>query len=182
MRKNVAEVMKNPGTALPLEFLADMSDIEMYGERIFPDPVRISGEIRNRAGLVMVEADIHAVGRASCTRCLEPAEFVCDIPLDLTVTENAENAELEDYVYVEGDMLDLHGVVRDELILSCDMVILCQPDCRGLCSRCGKNLNAGDCDCAADEIDPRLAGLAELLKRQQERKDTDREVYNNGSS
>ena len=176
MRKNIADVLKNPGTALPLDFEADMSDIELYGERIFPDPVRVTGEVRNRAGLVTVEADVYAVGRASCARCLEPAEFVCDIPLDLTVTENAENAELEDYVYVEGDMLDLHGVVRDELILSCDMVILCQPDCRGLCSRCGKNLNAGDCDCAAQEVDPRLAGLAELLARQQKRNDTDREV------
>ena len=119
MRKNIADVLKNPGTALPLDFEADMSDIELYGERIFPDPVRVTGEVRNRAGLVTVEADIYAVGRASCARCLEPAEFVCDIPLDLTVTENTENAELEDYVYVEGDMLDLHGVVRDELILSC---------------------------------------------------------------
>lgn len=169
MRFNIGEILKTPGAALSVDCTADMSDIEMYGERIFAKPVRLVGEVRNRAGLVTFEGSVQAEAVASCARCLEPAEFSCDIPLSLTVTEEAENAELEDYVYTQGDMLDLHVVVRDELILSCDMVILCQPDCRGLCARCGKNLNAGDCGCAGREVDPRLAGLAELLRRQQEK-------------
>ncbi len=40
---------------------------------------------------------------------------------------------------------------------------LCGPTCRGLCPTCGKDLNEGDCNCADSRIDPRLAGLKDLL-------------------
>jgi len=42
-------------------------------------------------------------------------------------------------------------------------VVLCRPDCAGLCPECGQNLNEGVCDCARDTIDPRLAVLRSML-------------------
>ena len=49
-------------------------------------------------------------------------------------------------------------------MLNLDSKLLCREDCKGLCSRCGKNLNLGPCDCRK-EPDPRLAALAQLLER-----------------
>jgi uncharacterized protein len=50
------------------------------------------------------------------------------------------------------------------LLLSVPMQALCQPDCKGLCPTCGADWNEGPCDCPSEEVDPRWAGLADLLK------------------
>ena len=60
------------------------------------------------------------------------------------------------------DDVELDDIIVPELILSMPMKELCSEDCRGLCPRCGKDLNDGECGCA-EEIDPRLAKLAEIL-------------------
>ena len=60
--------------------------------------------------------------------------------------------------------LDLDELVYSEVIVSLPMKHLCSEECRGICFKCGKNLNDGDCDCPKKEIDPRLAALADLLK------------------
>ena len=168
MKFDVGEVLRNPGTAMSVSCEADMSDVDLYGETVFSSPVFLSGEVRNRAGLVTFEGSVRAVGQVSCARCLEPAEVERDIPLSFTLTEELQSADVEDYLYVGGDhLLDLHDVVRDELILSLDMVTLCKPDCKGLCPTCGKNLNAGDCACPKAAPDPRWAALSALLSEQE---------------
>ena len=51
-----------------------------------------------------------------------------------------------------------------DLVLELPLRYLCKPDCKGLCCRCGKNLNDGPCGCQK-EIDPRLAALRQLLDK-----------------
>ena len=63
-----------------------------------------------------------------------------------------------------GDSADLDEIVRTVFVLNLDSKLLCKPDCKGLCSRCGKNLNDGPCGCQK-EIDPRLAALKQLLTK-----------------
>ena len=53
-------------------------------------------------------------------------------------------------------------IVRESILAALPMKILCRDDCRGLCLKCGQNLNRGQCDCDTTEIDPRLAILAKL--------------------
>ena len=60
--------------------------------------------------------------------------------------------------------IELDGVFHDELALTEPMHPLCRPDCPGLCAECGERLDAGDHAHGGDEIDPRLAGLAALLR------------------
>ena len=58
--------------------------------------------------------------------------------------------------------LDLSDLLREELLLFFPTKMLCKPDCKGLCCKCGKNLNDGPCDCQKD-VDPRLESLLQLL-------------------
>jgi uncharacterized protein len=64
----------------------------------------------------------------------------------------------------EDGMIDLAPLVRELSLLALPIKVLCRPDCQGLCQECGANLNLGDCGCAENEIDPRLAALGSLLK------------------
>ena len=54
-------------------------------------------------------------------------------------------------------------MVRDVIGVELPFAPVCRPDCRGLCSRCGGDLNLGECTCAEPQIDPRWDGLETLL-------------------
>ena len=60
--------------------------------------------------------------------------------------------------------LDLDELVYSEVVVSVPMKHLCKEDCKGICEKCGKNLNEGECGGPKREIDPRLSALADLLK------------------
>jgi pyruvate-formate lyase len=72
--------------------------------------------------------------------------------------------ENDDYIMIEDKKLDLLPTVEEEIMLEMPSRTLCKEDCLGLCHKCGKNLNEGDCDCGKKEVDPRLAILKTLLQ------------------
>src|SRR2546422_5373463 len=57
--------------------------------------------------------------------------------------------------------IDLRPAVREELLLAVPRWVVCRDDCRGLCPRCGKDLNPGPCGCPP-AVDQRWKGLAAL--------------------
>lgn len=65
----------------------------------------------------------------------------------------------------EKTTIDLSGDVREFALLSLPMKKLCSEDCKGLCSKCGKNLNEGQCDCVTDEINPVWEPLQKLKNK-----------------
>ena len=81
------------------------------------------------------------------------------------VTELANEENEDEWVFpLEGDSADLDDIVRTVFVLNLDSKLLCKEDCKGICEKCGKNLNEGECGCPKREIDPRLSALADLLK------------------
>jgi len=58
--------------------------------------------------------------------------------------------------------LELGTAIREEMVLSQSPFALCAPDCRGLCPRCGVNLNEETCQCISEEQDPRWDALRAL--------------------
>ena len=99
-----------------------------------------------------------------CRRCLEEVGTELDQELTLVYVSGAEEVESGGAYPLEpvGDELDLSDAVREELILAVNPFVVCEPECRGLCPRCGQNLNVGSCDCTLEEPDPRWAALREL--------------------
>ena len=63
----------------------------------------------------------------------------------------AEGSSGEDYVLAhDGRVLDLTEAVREQVLLALPMVLLCRPDCAGICPRCGTNRNAANCSCGTE--------------------------------
>ena len=69
------------------------------------------------------------------------------------------------YLPLDADKIDLKAELRDYAVLSIPMKNLCKEDCLGLCYKCGKNLNEGECDCERTNIDLKWQPLIELKKR-----------------
>ena len=116
---------------------------------------------------IYIRGQLAAQIRQACDRCLEPATI--SVGGDFTYTlvpekeEMAEDLELSaeelETSYYRGDFIDLAPMICEQIILQAPMKILCFEDCRGLCPRCGINLNTGSCSCLADVVDDRLAVL-----------------------
>lgn len=74
----------------------------------------------------------------------------------------------DDLYYYAGDHLDLAPMLREQLILASPMYPLCDEECRGLCARCGKNLNDGPCHCAAEPTGSPFQVLRGMKEKLQE--------------
>ena len=75
-----------------------------------------------------------------------------------------EDEEHDEIVLLDGTELDLDEVVTTAYVLAMDTKHLCSDDCKGLCFKCGVDLNVEPCRCKP-EVDPRLAALAQLLDK-----------------
>lgn len=127
-------------------------------------------EVRVRAseagtGEVVARGTVHGKLAQECRRCLTPVET--DFRSDLTMVFLSEEQDAEDdggvYLFeATGRELDLGGAVREEVILAMNPYVVCKPECRGLCPRCGTDLNEDSCDCTEEDLDPRWAALREL--------------------
>jgi uncharacterized protein len=71
------------------------------------------------------------------------------------------NDDLDVSIY-DGEKIDLTDLVREQILLDLPTQILCQEDCKGLCQKCGANLNEVNCNCEENEIDPRWSALKNL--------------------
>ena len=156
------QVFENEGTSLPFSALIDLSDVEQRGQKLFVAPVSVTGEFINKLGVVSFEATAQFTYRAPCDRCAEPVEREYSLPIHHGLVTALNNEDNDDFLVVENMKLDVDELVRSDVLLSLPTKFLCKSDCKGLCSKCGANLNLGPCNCKK-EVDPRLSALLELM-------------------
>ena len=149
---------------LPIDTELDFSQVEFQGMYPFPEAVRVVGEIRVRAGVVLLSARARFVFHGQCDRCLSPFTQTYDVPLEHTLVATLEDEENDDYILLDQYQLDLADLTMADILLELPYKSLCREDCRGLCPMCGKNLNEGLCGCTHKSVDPRLDVLGQLLE------------------
>ena len=166
MRLGLSQIIDRPGESISYSAVVDLSDLQ-YGN-CFPvtEPVLASGTVRNTAGVLVMKGAITTCIHGICDRCAAEFDRDMEIPIDAVLVTELANEENEDeWVFtLEGESADLDDIVRTTFVLNMDSKLLCSDDCKGLCCRCGKNLNDGPCSCEK-EIDPRLAALKQLLNK-----------------
>lgn len=152
----------------------------------FPAPVRFRGTLRRDGLEIIVSGALSGALAVACCRCLRSFERPVDLSFQsrhvqsrhvqssaASTASDAEGTRLEardldvSFLPAGATHLDLGEVAREQVLLDLPHRILCDAACRGLCGQCGTDLNRSDCDCPETEqdIDPRLAALAELKRR-----------------
>lgn len=149
--------------SIPIDCALDFSQVELFGSRPLREPVRVTGRVENRAGIVRLTAEAAYALDTACDRCAAPLHREFRLPMEHILVASLNREDAEDLILVENNQLSLDELVEADLILNLPMKILCREDCRGLCPVCGKNLNEGLCGCRTESVDPRLAVLGELL-------------------
>ena len=121
------EGLKEHATCDPRTLDMDRLDVHLI------EPFEVDAIMTKTDHELVVTVEIHCPMRLSCARCLE--EF------DWRLTTHA----IFSYKVQPSDVVDITEDVRQEIILAYPMIPVCQPDCKGLCSACGHNLNLGSC-------------------------------------
>jgi uncharacterized protein len=146
----------------------ELVDLELDEATEFRDPVQIVFEIQKVGHELFIKARLKTGVHLTCDRCAEPFTWdvneVCDIMFtrDLGLVEEDEDTYLIQETTTEVDITDS---VRQTLLLALPIKRLCHVECKGLCDRCGVNLNREKCSCAADDIDPRWETLKKLKQQ-----------------
>ena len=166
MMLGLSKIIETPGASVPFSTSVDLSDL-CYGVS-YPvtEPVIAEGMVRNTAGVLVMTGSVRTCLHGTCDRCASEFDREIDFPIDVVLVTELANEENEDeWVFpLEGDSADLDDIVRTVFVLNLDSKLLCSEDCKGLCHRCGKNLNNGPCNCQK-ELDPRFAALKQLLEK-----------------
>lgn len=160
---DVKPILHTPGKYLEFRFELDLSDVDFGGRCPISKPVVVEGGVRNTAGILDLEMTASSELDAMCDRCGKEFRQDKRIPYSCVLAEEVQNEDNDEIVVLEDGKVDLEDLARTAFILGMDTKTLCSEDCKGLCSRCGADLNLGPCSCTK-EVDPRLAVLAKLLE------------------
>lgn len=164
----------SPGAGARADVPVALGDITLGGQAYAPDPREVPARVdvaSSGSGLGLRLRFATAL-RGPCQRCLAPSAV--DVAVDAREFQASGRTEADepdddlDCEYLSGPTrmdLDVAAWARDAMAEVLPMSVLCRDDCAGLCARCGADLNAGACDCADDDPDPRWAALAELRER-----------------
>ena len=160
---DVTSVPHTPGGRLPFQFSMDLRDLEFGGRYPVCRPVAVAGEVRNSADVLTLTLTASTTLDAVCDRCGKAFSQEKEVPYSCMLAEELQNEDSDDIVLLEAGKVDAGELARTAFVLGMDTKTLCSEDCKGLCPRCGANLNDGPCGCQK-EPDPRLAVLAKLLE------------------
>ena len=155
--------------------LPDLVALQENDACVFKGPLTVRMRVSPAAGMFQVEGHIRGTTSLTCSRCLALAETPLSATFRLSFTRTipgndtdspSETHELQaeelGVVLYKGDHIDFRDVLQEQVIMAIPMQPLCRADCRGLCARCGTNLNDKTCDCTGNDADPRLAILKTL--------------------
>jgi len=161
MKIDVSSIVKINGASLDVKFdeaIAELNDLETGF--VFKDNVRFEGVLTNAGGVLKLNGGLKASYNVKCGRCVKDIEDSLELKIREDIIEGSDAADVDAYTYNDNYIL-LDSILKDNIILNLPVKKVCDDDCKGLCPRCGANLNEKTCDCKDDYINPQL----EVLKK-----------------
>lgn len=126
-----------PQEGASLQHSYSPAELDLSGEAIkFIQPIKANFSVSKGINLLNVSVRLSSQTELTCGRCLETTvrEFKHEFNFNYPLEKNQFIVEVDDDI-------------KQELIFSFPLKILCKENCLGLCPVCGKNLNEGKCNC-----------------------------------
>lgn len=167
MNIDLSAVIKETGAEIAIseEIMID-GDSLFGGEYQLTRPLSVTGRVYNNGQSLTLEANVTGEIITQCARCLDDVKVDIDFDIrELMSRREDVSDDNDDMILFDGYEVDLGEIVADNFVMDVSGKYLCSEDCRGLCPKCGKNLNDGECDCDNEYIDPRWQALADILNQ-----------------
>lgn len=139
-----------------------------------PGPFPVHLMLLRHESSVQMDGTIDVSCGFSCSRCAEDVTEHQTIPIawsfvegEEIVDEEDEGADIETWglevdrevSFYKGPAIDVEPALIERIVFAMPAYPLCREDCKGLCPKCGQNLNEASCDCERRDVDPRLVKL-----------------------
>lgn len=169
--------------------IEDLTKEPLYFRHLFPlgeillahEDATLSEPVGTNFVLTHADLNLHIDGtvetgiRCTCSRCLKEFSRHLSADFDLSyrpqpkAAREGEEIELKyedmEVGFYDGVKLDVNLMVLEQIELALPMKFVCREDCKGLCYKCGADLNEGSCRCDNTEMDSRLGALLQFKKK-----------------
>ena len=164
LKIDVHEILRENGAHIELDLSERLEDLDMSDTGCdFDSPVAFKGMISNVKGILKLTGRLKLDYTAKCYRCLKEVKCSMDIGIEENFVKSETEKDDESYLY-EGDYIEIDKPLKDNILLELPMKHVCEEECRGICPKCGCDLNSTQCDCTEESTDPRLEGLKDFFK------------------
>lgn len=169
---NLSDVLTSEGRVENIEAQLEMTSFDS-GMGSFPvvEKLPVSFTFKNvEEGKARIQGNVKITFQAVCDRCLTEVPVALALAFDRLVTapDMEEDEDVDDKSFMDGYQLDVETFVYNEVIGNWPAKILCKEDCKGICPKCGQNLNMGDCGCDTFVPDPRMAVIQDIFNANKE--------------
>ena len=172
MKLNVHEIEEGAKELVYEESTDALNALFVHGDVCdyeFPAPAEVRMQYYRAGQELFFHGRIGGAAVGHCGRCLEEYGFdftkefsVVLVPKQPLQEDAALSDDDLDLSFYDGDEVDLSPLVREQIILALPTRPLCRENCKGLCPRCGADLNVEHCGCTMAAADPRFAVLRNL--------------------
>jgi len=137
-----------------------LAEMAANGECKFAAPIGTILRAQRIGDMVEIDGDIETSVYLPCSRCLQPFQISLKSHFALTYMRRAadgiEDNEHQEFelsaedtgiVYFQGQTINLKDTIQEQVVMEFPLRALCKQDCKGLCPKCGADLNEDLCDC-----------------------------------
>ena len=172
---DVSRLHRQPGSLLDLSFeFPAPGELHVAMARV-PEgsPIEMGVSVESVVEGIWVSGTADVDVEAECSRCLDSVEWRQMVPIEQMFRYPATDArgalieesqdDDEETPEVVVDTIDLHGPLRDAVVLSLPLAPLCSSDCQGICPTCGERVEVDGAPHDHPVSDPRWSALEQLL-------------------
>lgn len=164
MLYDVTKILKTFGESMDISGKLELSEEKSVGAEPCFNELSFSGKMTNIGGVLELSAKACGSYSVLCSRCAKELsrDFEKDF-IELLVSSETAGENDGDAVVFFGHEVNVSDIIKANVLLSLPSVFLCREDCKGLCPKCGTDLNENACTCSDDEIDPRWEALKNFV-------------------
>ena len=168
---DLSEIIRNVDEKIDIDCDIAFDDTKFMGDLFtFEKPLHVKGHIPNNSKSLELNAIVTGEMGVECARCRKPLSVPVNFDIEEVIMQDTGEDAAEDVILISDEKLDIYDIIANNFFMNVEGKYLCSDDCKGLCPKCGADLNVTQCDCDADEIDPRWAKLAEIMKNSSDTK------------
>lgn len=165
---------------LHVHHLYQAEEIQFLHEDVaLSQPISTDFVLTHKDRDLRIEGSLETALRFKCSRCVK--EFLRPFSANFELfylpqpdwKKKGDEIELKyedmEVAYYDGTRFDVDLMVLEQIELGMPMKFVCREDCKGLCYRCGVDLNEGRCSCPKEDMDPRMSVLLEFRRKKEEK-------------
>lgn len=164
MKIDISHISKIDGASMDLDFSEALEDLNGVLEGFeFEKPVSFKGKLTNIGGIIKMDGQIQVEYSSKCCRCLEDVDSKMSMNVGESFISSEKSTDEDSYTY-EGNYVSIDKALKDNIVLNLPVRQLCRDECKGLCPVCGIDLNAKQCDCKEEQMNPQMEALKNFFK------------------